>query len=224
MSYRLFHQERSASNGTRLLLEELGVEYSLKLVDIRPEAVPDAEMLALNPNGWIPVLQYEGGAMFEGAGIFVFLCDRHPEAGLAPAVGEVERGPFLQWLAFFTSSLQTAYQMTYHSERFVEDEADFDLVKIRSITRLTELWQFVDDSLDGKDWLLGERFSAADIYLFMLSSWLNPAVGHPQIQSFANVFRVVRGVMARPRARELYAWYVDDIENGIPRESWWPGS
>ena len=68
------------------------------------------EQLALNPNGWVPVLIWGDQAMYECAAITVFLCDRHPEAGLAPAIGDPERGAYLQTLVYFSSSVQNAFQ------------------------------------------------------------------------------------------------------------------
>ena len=210
--------------GVRVLLEELAQEYTLKTVDILPDQAQDPELLALNPNGWIPVLQWQDRSIYEGAAIFVFLCDRHPQAGLAPAADDPARGEFLQWLVFFSSSLQTAYQMTYNRERFVDDEALYPRVQDRSCGRLRELWQIVDDAIGERDWLLGENFSAADIYLMMLTSWMNPKFGHPNVREFEQVFRIVRQVLARPIPRDVYAFYVDEIENDIPRQPWWPGS
>lgn len=210
--------------GVRVLLEELGVEYRLREVDIRPNLPQDPELLELNPNGWVPVLQWEDGAIYECGAILVFLCDRHPQAGLAPEINDPVRGEFLQWIVFFSSAMQTAYQMTYYRHRFVEDENLYQGVQERSCSRLRELWQVVDDAIGERQWLLGESYSAVDIYLTMLTSWMNPKFGHPEVREFDNVFRIVRQVLARPAARDIYDFYVDEIERGVPRPAWWPGS
>lgn len=210
--------------GVRVLLEEIGAEYRLKEVDIRPDKPQDPELLALNPNGWVPVLQWEDGAIYECVAIFVFLCERHPQAGMAPDIDDPARGEFLQWLVFFSSSLQTAYQMTYNRHRFIDDEALYEQIQQRSCSRLRELWQVVDDAIGEREWLLGDHYSAADIYMTMLTSWMNPKFGHPKVPEFNNVFRIVRQVLARPAAGKIYDFYLDEIENGIPRPAWWPGS
>ena len=113
MSYSLYYADRSAAMGVRVILEEIGAPYELIWTDILPGSTREPEFLSLNPNGWIPVLVWQEGAIYECGAITVFLCDRHSEAGLAPAPGDSERGLYLQWLFFFSSSLQTAYQMTY---------------------------------------------------------------------------------------------------------------
>ena len=86
--YELFYADRTAAMGTRVVLEEIGAEYRLIETDITDHAPRAPEFLALNPNGWVPVLVYEGGSMHEASAITVFLADRHPEAGLAPAADD----------------------------------------------------------------------------------------------------------------------------------------
>ena len=212
MSYRLYYADRSAAMGARVVLEEIGTPYELIQTDISPELAREPELLALNPNGWIPVLVWEEGAIYECGAITIFLCDRHPEIQLAPDATDPERGLFLQWLFFFSSSLQNAYQMTYYSNRFCASSENEASVKRRSASRLQELWQVVDDAIGEEDWLLGKRFSAADIYLFMLTTWLSESHQHPAVDSFANVTRVATKVMQRPSVRSIYESYISDIE------------
>ena len=68
--------------------------------------------------------------------------------------------------------------------------------------------------LGRKDWLLGKRFSAADIYLFMLTTWLSESHQHPAVNSFANVNRVATKVMQRPSVCSIYESYISDIAAG----------
>ena len=100
MSYQLFYAEQSAAMGVRVVLEELAQPYELIETDISSSSPRSPALLALNPNGWIPVLIWEQGAIYECGAIVTFLCDRHPHAGLAPSAEDVSRGGFLQWLFF----------------------------------------------------------------------------------------------------------------------------
>jgi glutathione S-transferase len=211
MSYKLYYAEPSAAMGIRVILEEIGTPYELIWTDISQSSTREPDFLALNPNGWIPVLVCEEGAIYECGAITVFLCDRHPEVQLAPGATDPDRGLFLQWLFFFSSSLQNAYQMTYYPYRFCVASRDEKSIKNRSTSRLQELWQVVDDAIEGKDWLLGKQFSAADIYLFMLTTWLSKSHQHPAIDSFVNVERVAVKVMQRPSVRSIYASHISDI-------------
>ena len=214
MSYKLYYAEPSAAMGARVILEEIGASYELIWTDISQISAREPDLLALNPIGWIPVLVWEEGAIYECRAITIFLCDRHPENQLAPRATDPDRGLFLQWLFFFSSSLQNAYQMTYYPNRFCATSMDERSTKIRSTSRLQELWQVVDDAIGEGDWLLGKRFSAADIYLFMLTTWLSVSHQHPTIDSFANVKRVATKVMQRPSVRSIYASHISDIAAG----------
>jgi glutathione S-transferase len=69
---------------------------------------------------------------------------------------------------------------------------------------LHETWQVIDDQIGDKQWILGDQFSAADIYLFMLTTWLETSRGHPGIHEFPNVQRVADAVMLRSSVQLVY--------------------
>ena len=200
--YTLYHAPRSAALGVQALLEIIGAPYSLRSVDIDVNVPRDAQLLSINPNGWVPALVYEGGAMYEAAAITVFLCDRHPEAGLGPAPDDADRGPFLQWLVYLSGTLQPAYQMVYYPFRFASHERDYASVRSRAASRLEEIWRIIDDSLGAGPWVLGGRFSACDVYLYMLSTWLLEE--HTPISRFANVSRCLERVAAMPEIARVF--------------------
>ena len=198
--YRLYYAPRSAALGVWVVLEKIGAPYELVEVDIYSDTPRDPEFLRINPNGWVPALVYDGGAMYEAAAITIFLCDRHPETRLAPAPDD------LQWLVYRAGTLQPAYQSFYYSFRFASREEDYSSVRARAGTRLAEIWQILDDALDDADgdgpWLLGDRFSACDIYLYMLSTWL--ADEHTPISAFPNVARCVDAVSGMPEVARVF--------------------
>ena len=204
MSYQLFYSDRSAAQGVRVILEELGQTYELIETDIKSQGPRSPELLAVNPNGLVPVLVTEEGPIYECGAIVTFLCDRHSEFGLAPGVGHRHRGLFLQWLFFFSSSLQNAFSMTYRANRFSVFESGYPGIEQQGFKRLTSLWQIVDEAIGQKPWLLGESFSAADIYLFMLSTWLSVEYRHPDLGQFPNVKRISDKVKQRPSVTKAY--------------------
>jgi glutathione S-transferase len=204
VSYKLYYALGSAAMGVRVILEEIGAEYELIQTTIDMDKPRPPEQLALNPNGWVPVLIWDDNAMYECAAITVFLCDRHPEAKLAPAANKPERGLFLQTLVYFSNSVQNAFQLEYYPDRFADTPADEPSAKRRGIRRLRETWRVVDDQIGDNEWVLGNRFSAADIYLFMLTTWLRPSRGQPSINEFPNVKRIADVVMKRPSVQLVY--------------------
>lgn len=210
--YKLFYALKSASMGVRVLLEEIGAPYELLETSVDVGTQRPAEQLAINPNGWVPVLMWDDGAMYECAAITVFLCDRHPQASLAPAVGEPERALFLQTLVYFSNSVQNAFQLSYYPDRFADTPAEEPGARRRGNRRLRETWGVIEDQLGDNQWVLGDRFSAADIYLFMLTTWLRSALGHPSIAEFPNVQRIANAVRQRESVQMVYAPWISNPE------------
>ena len=204
MTYQLFYADRSAAQGVRMILEELNQQYELIETDIKSEEPRSPELLAANPNGLVPVLTFDGGMIYECGAIVTFLCDRHPEYRLAPKTGDLPRGLFLQWLFYFSSSLQNAFSMTYRPNRFSTLESSYSNVRQQGNKRLLTLWQVVDNAIGESSWMLGESFSAVDIYLFMLSTWLSDEYGHPDLTVFTNASRVADQVRKRPSVARVY--------------------
>ena len=204
MNYKLYYADGTASMGVRVLLEEIGASYELIQTTTGRQEPRPAEQLKVNPNGWVPVLLWDDNAMYECAAITIFLCDRHSEANLAPAIDAPERSLFLQTLVYFSSSVQTAFQLDYHAHRFADAPTDEPSAQRRGHRRLRETWKIIDDQIGDNQWILGDQFSAADIYLFMLTTWLETSRGHPDIHEFPNVKRIANAAMLRPSVQLVY--------------------
>lgn len=202
--YKLFFAPKSASNGIHVILEEIGVPYELIPSTIDLDEVIPPEQLAINPNGWLPVLTWENGSMYECAAITLYLCDKYSMANLAPAIDDPSRPLYLQTLIYFSNSIQNAFQLSYYPHRFVDLPADEPSAQLRANRRLQETWKVIDDQIGTNEWLLGNNFSAADIYLHMLSTWLDEERGHPSIDQFPNVKRIADKVMLRPSAQLVF--------------------
>ena len=204
MKYKLFYALGSAAQGVQVILEEIGAPYELIQSTMDRAKPRPPEQLAINPNGWIPVLLWGDKGMYECAAITMFLCDRNPQANLAPGLDDPERGLFLQTLVYFSNSVQNAFQLNYYPDRFADTPTDEPSAQRRGTRRLRETWRIVDDQIGNNKWILGDRFSAADIYLFMLTTWLDAPRGHPSTDEFPNVKRIAEAVMKRPSVQLVY--------------------
>ncbi len=210
MTYKLYYDLGSASMGVRVILEEIGAPYDI-IPSTKDRSLPrSAKQMAINPNGWLPVLTWDDGAMYEAAAMAVFLCDRHPEAKLAPGINDPERGVYLQTLVYFSNSVQNAFQLNYYPDRFADTPDDEPSAQRRGIRRLHETWRVINDQIGCNEWVLGDRFSSVDIYLFMLTTWLDQSRGHPGTDLFPNVKRIADTVMARPSVQFVYKNWISD--------------
>ena len=142
--------------------------------------------------------------MYECAAITMFLCDRYPNAKLAPKLEAPERSLFLQTLLYFASSVQIAFQLDYHPYRFAEKPEEERSAQRRGHLRLRETWNVVIDQIGDNHWILGDVFSAVDIYLYMLTTWLNQSRGHAAVSEFPNVQRIADEVTKRESIRKVY--------------------
>jgi len=203
--YTLYGAPGSASTAAHLALEEASAAYEFKHVDLEKREHETPEYLKLNPNGKVPTLIIDGRfAIYESAAILAFIADRHPEAGLAPATTDLARGLYYQWIMHMTNTLQPAIMRYYRPERHSTDAAAASGIKEKARLEIAALWEQIDRHLGAQGpYFLGARFSAADLFGFMLSTWQGCC---PDIyQRFANVKRLADLVAARPAVARVMA-------------------
>lgn len=192
--YRLYWAPNTASLAPMAVLEECGAEYEAIRLNYEHGQQKSDEYLTLNPYGLIPTLILpDGRPMFEAAAIVMHLCDRYPAAALAPTLDHADRPLFYQWILYLADTPQPTYRRYYHPERFASDEGD---VRRRGLEALLAQFEIVENALSKGEWLLGDRFSACDIYLQMLVTWFEPP--EALYARYPNIGRVAASVEARP--------------------------
>jgi len=199
--YRLYYFPGSAAMAPHALLEELGAPY--RLVEVRTEGgdVADEDYARVNPQRLVPALADGDFVMTESAAICMHLCDRHAGSGFAPATGTAERALWYQWLLHLSNTLQPAFMAFYHSARYGEGVAGQAAAKANAEARLEGYFLRIDAALSGREFLLSGGYSAADIFLFMLTRWgrnlARPAWDLPAVR------RHFLAVGARPAVRRM---------------------
>jgi glutathione S-transferase len=176
--YVLYYYPGNASLLPHMALREIGAPFELRLVDRTHGAQKSADYLRLNPNGLIPTLVEGDLVLFEAAAITIHLADQHPQAGLAPAPGTRERAHFYKWMVHLTNTPQAEFRAWFYPWEHVADRAMAVTVMQAAGERLHRMFNVIADQLGDGPWLLGERFSAADLFLLMLVRW-GRAMPHP---------------------------------------------
>ncbi|WP_223475470.1 glutathione S-transferase family protein [Oricola indica] len=171
--YRLYWAEGTASFAPQAVLEEAGLAYELVRIDTTKGEHGKPDYLAINPAGRVPALELPDGAILtESAAISLYLAERHGLEEIAPAVMDPDRGTFLRWLFYLAVTLQEAYKPFYYPERWSADPGDRPRIRARAAERIIECWQPVEAHLAANGpYHLGERFSLADIFVLMNSTW-----------------------------------------------------
>jgi glutathione S-transferase len=152
----LFHSPQSRSAGALILLEELGADYELHVLNLKKGEQRRAEYMAVNPMGKVPAIVHDGALVTEQGAVYAYLADLYPEAGITPAIGDALRGPYLRWLFYYGSSFEPAL-----IDRSLKREpapastspyGDYETM-LKTLT----------DQLGKGPYLLGDRFTAADV-------------------------------------------------------------
>jgi glutathione S-transferase len=161
----LFHAPQSRSSRVIWLLEELGAPYEIKKVTIaRMDGSGGVDPANPHPDGKAPALMDDGALITESAAIFLYLTDKFPAAGIGPQVGDKARGPYLTWLAYYAGVIEPVVTLAFAGL------ADNDAMR-RTFRGPQEMHARILKTLKAGPYLLGERFSAADILLASLGQW-----------------------------------------------------
>jgi glutathione S-transferase len=186
-----FHSPQSRSAGTLVLLEELGADYELRVLNLRKGEQRQADYLAVNPMGKVPAIVHDGALVTEQGAVYAYLADLYPEAGITPIIGDPLRGPYLRWLFFYGSSFEPALV-----DRSLKREpappatspyGDYDTM-LKTLT----------DQLAPGPYLLGDRFTAADVLWGTALRWTTMFKLVPETPAIV-------GYIARVTARPAFA-------------------
>jgi glutathione S-transferase len=167
MSQDLVFYTHPMSRGriARWMLEEVGRPYRTEILEFGT-TMKAPEYRAINPMGKVPALRHNQTIVTECAAICAYLADAFPEVHLAPAPGDAARGPYYRWLFFGAGPVEAA--LTNKSLGFETPEAMAGRV---GYGNLTAVLNTLDDALSQTEYLAGDRFSAADVYLGAQIGW-----------------------------------------------------
>ncbi|MGH8145180.1 MAG: glutathione S-transferase family protein [Rhodanobacteraceae bacterium] len=201
-----FHNPRSRSNVTRALLEELGAEYEQCVLDFRNNQQLTPEYLAINPMGKVPAIRHDGVVVTETVAIFIYLADLYRQAGLAPALDDPDRGPYLRWLVFYAACFEPAV-----GDKAMQREPAPHMQSPYADYATT--LKAIEQALAPGPWLLGERFSGADV---LWGNALRFVTGFKLVEATPVIAGYIDRVMSRPaEVRALEACEALATEMGL---------
>ena len=192
---KLFYMPGACSLAPHIVASEAGLDVELVKVDGKTKATETAEnFLETNPHGYVPALVLPDGELLTEASVVVqYLADQKPETGLMPAPGGMARYRVQQWLAFVATELHKAFGVFFKPNTP-------DATKEINREHLAKRLAYVDGKLDGRSYLMGDAFTAADAYLWTILGWARH-VGI-DLSPFANIQRYLGRVAARPAVQK----------------------
>ena len=160
-----YHSPNTRSSGVLILLEELGADFTLQVLNMKAGEQRGAAYLAINPMGKVPALRYGEELVTEQAALYIFLADLYAEAGLAPALQAPLRGSYLRWIVYYASCFEPAIidraQKREPAPMGMSPYGDFDIM-LKTVT----------DQLARGPYMLGEEFTAVDVLWASSLSWV----------------------------------------------------
>jgi glutathione S-transferase len=192
---KLYFSPGACSLSPNIVAREAGIPIELVKVDTGAKKIEtEGDFFAVNPKGYVPALQLDDGSVLtEGPAIVQYLADRKPESALVPAAGTIERYRMQEMLGYINSEIHKAYSPLFNPATpaaTVEDRKAY----------LKKRYKLLDERLAGRDYLFGDRFTAADAYLFTVTTW----AGYVKLDlsEFANIAAFQKRVAARPAVQE----------------------
>jgi glutathione S-transferase len=192
---KLYVKPGACSLSPHIVLRELGLPFDLDRVDTKNgKTAAGQDFRSINPKGYVPALQLDDGAVLtEGVAIVQYLADRKPEAQLVPKSGSLERYKLQEWLNYIATELHKSFGQPLFAG--ASDEAK-QVVREAHGKKL----DFLAQLLEKREFLMGERFTVADAYLFTVLSWSNGR--GIQLERWPALKQYFDRIAARPAVRE----------------------
>ena len=173
----LFQITGSCSFAVRAALEEAGADYVT--IDVHPRRRDETpELAATNPLQRVPVLRDDSVHVYETGAVLLYLVERLAGRGLGPLPGERGRGELLRWVMWLANTLHTAYHPLDSPGFLTDDPSGYPGIERKGSERIDAHSAYLEGELTDRTWCLGETFSVADIYLYMLKGWENYTAGY----------------------------------------------
>jgi glutathione S-transferase len=163
---KLYYSPGACSLSPHIALREAGYKFDAEQVDLGTKKTKSgADYTKINPKGYVPALQLDNGELLtEGVAIANYLADQKPESNLLPKNGGMERYRAQEWLTFISSEIHKTLGPLFNPKTP-------DAFKTMALERLGQRFDYLNKHLDGKKYLMGDQFGAADAYLFTVASW-----------------------------------------------------
>lgn len=191
---KLYFSPGSCGLASQIALREAEQTFDLIKVDFKTKTTVEGDYFKVTPKGFVPALQLDDGdVLTEGAVILQWIADHHPEHQLLPAFGTRARYSALEWLNFVASDLHRGMAVMFSP--LVDG---FSKTKFAQ-GNLTGKFAYIDQHLSQNNYVLGDRFSVADAYLYNVLCW--PPRVNLSISSYASIQAFMDRMEQRPSVR-----------------------
>lgn len=192
---KLYYSPGACSLSPHIALREAGLAFEPVLASTKSHKLQDGtDYYGINPLGYVPLLELDDGTRLrEGPAIVQYVADQAPQKNLAPANGTLPRYRLQEWLTFIGTEIHKTFSPLFNPN--LSDDAK-QVFRDKLVQRFT----WVNGELAGKDYLMGDHFTVADGYLYVVTRWTEPM--KIDISGLANLVAHHKRVAARPAVQE----------------------
>ena len=192
---KLYYSPGACSLSPHIAMREAGLPFELVLASTKTHKLQDGtDYYGINPKGYVPLLELDNGErLSEGPAIVQYIADQVPEKKLAPPNGTMARYRLQEWLNFITAEIHKSFSPLFNAAMPDDGKAVY---RAKAVQRLG----WVDEQLAGRDYLMGDTFSVADPYLFVVAGWSQRV--DVDISSLERLGAFMQRMAARPAVHE----------------------
>lgn len=170
---KLFYSPGSCALASHIALEEAGADYQAVRVNFADNEQRKPEYLKVNPKGRVPALVTDHGILTETPAILVYISQTHPEAALAPLDDPFALARLQSFNSYLCSTVHVAHAHGGRGARWADEPSSLEDMKRKVPQNVAACFELIEDSMLQGPWVMGERYTVADPYLFTVSGWLN---------------------------------------------------
>lgn len=190
-----YYSKGSSALAAHILLEEVGADYEAQHVALAKQEHMEPGYLAVNPKGRIPALETTDGFLSENPAILTYIAQTHPEAGMLPDT-PYEAARVHAFNAYLSSTVHVAFAHFQKGARWSDDPAAIETMRAKVPVNLAEAAKLIEDHYFKGPWVMGDLYTIADPYLFLLHRWMEKA--GTEIALFEKLAAHVAAMRKRP--------------------------
>jgi glutathione S-transferase len=199
----LYFAKGTCALASHIALEDAGADYEAKRLDFSKSEQQSPDYLAINPKGRVPALAAPQGVLTETPAILVYIAQSFPKANLAPLDDPFALGEMQAFNSYLCSTVHVAHAHRVRGIRWADEESSFADMKRKVPKTVGACFEMIERKMFKGPWVMGERYTVADPYLFTLAKWMEGDGVDPK--AFPKVFEHRERMAERDNVKKVLA-------------------
>jgi glutathione S-transferase len=199
----LYFTPATCALASHIALEQAGADYQAVCIDFSRNEQQSPDYLRVNPKGRVPALVTSRGTLTETPAILGFICQTHPQAGLAPLDDAFEMARMNSFNSYLCSTVHIAHAHKRRGSRWADDPAAIAAMQKKVPENMSACFELIEKEFFKGPWVLGDQYTVSDMYLFTIAQWLEG--DGVEVEQFPQVAEHRRRMAADPVVSKVLA-------------------